>query len=93
MAFANKTPRVKPRARTCQDFLDEWMPKVRAHGLPIEIDFSFRDNAITMTDMRIPSALRTGVLYTTQDVHDGADHVEGDFGKRVDAFLAKGLKG
>lgn len=88
-------PRTKPlpKARTCQEFLDEWQPKVRDGEQPIEIDYSWEHDAVTITDMRIPSALRTGVLYKRQEVEDHLDMQTGDFGKRVVAFMSRGLKG
>ena len=73
------------------EFLEYWQPRIRAVNADIEIDFSWRDKAITVTDMRIPSALRTGVLYTQQEVEDGADRTPGDFGRRVDRFLAQAI--
>ena len=83
-----------PRKRTCAEFLDYWQPRVRRTDAPIELDFSWNDMAITVTDMRIPSALRTDILYTQQEVENGADRVEGDLNARVDKFLtqAVGLK-
>lgn len=86
--------RVAPKAqkkRTCQEFLDLWQPKIRAVDADIEIDFSWSKKAITITDMRIPSALRTGTLYTQQEVEDGADRVPGDLNRRVEQFLAQAI--
>lgn len=84
--------RPAPKPRTCQEFLEEWLPRVRNDGTPIELDYSFNNDAITVTDMRIPSALRTGVLYHRHEVEDKLDRVRGDFAKRVSVFLAQGLK-
>ena len=81
-----------PKKRTCMEFLDYWQPRVRKVTNEVEIDFSWRDRAITITDMRIPSALRTGVLYTQQEVEDGADRVEGDMDIRVNAFLTQAAR-
>lgn len=77
-----------PRARTCQEFLDHWLPRIRSISDCVELDFSWRDDSITITDMRIPSALRTGVLYKRHEVEDNADREPGDLEKRVTAFLA-----
>ena len=79
------------KKRSCMEFLEHWQPRIRSVNVDIEIDFSWRDKAITVTDMRIPSALRTGVLYTQQEVEDGADQVQGDFASRVDRFLAQAI--
>ena len=87
------TPAAKPR--TCQEFLDEWRPRVRKSvDDMIELDFSWKDDAITITDMRIPSALRTGVLYTRVEVEAKADRTPGDLNARVERFMAQavGLK-
>lgn len=80
-----------PKKRSCMEFLEYWQPRIRAVDAAIEIDFSWRDKAITVTDMRIPSALRTGVLYTQQEVEDGADRVEGDLNRRVERFLSQAI--
>ena len=84
-----------PKPRTCQEFLAEWQPRVRsAVDDMIELDFSWKDDAITITDMRIPSALRTGVLYTRAEVEAKADRTLGDLNTRVERFMAQavGLK-
>lgn len=86
------TTKTAPKPRTCREFLEEWLPRIRNSGEPIELDYSFSDDAISVTDMRIPSALRTGVLYRRHEVEDNVDRVRGDFDKRVKDFLAKGLK-
>ena len=84
-----------PKPRTCMEFLELWQPKLRRTvDDMIELDFSFRDDAITITDMRIPSALRTGVLYTRKEVEDRVDLHPGDINERIDRFMAQavGLK-
>ena len=87
-------PPVKPR--TCAEFLDEWQPRIRKSvSDAIEIDFSWKDDAITITDMRIPSALRTGILYSRKEVEDRVDIVNpGDLNRRVQQFMSQavGLK-
>ena len=83
-----------PKPRTCADFLNEWMPRVRQIDPMVELDFSFKDDAITVTDMRIPSMLRTGVLYTRAEVQDRLDLVNpNDLAERVERFMAQALKG
>ena len=82
-----------PKLRNCADFLNEWQPRVWREYDNVELDFSFKDDAITITDMRIPSMLRTGVLYTRAEVETSVDHRLGDFEKRVEAFMSQALKG
>ena len=82
-----------PKPRTCADFLNEWQPRVWREYDNVELDFSFKDDAITITDMRIPSALRTGVLYTRVEVEAKADRTPGDLNARVERFMAQALKG
>ena len=83
-------PKSQPtRTRTCREFLEQWAPRLRAMTESAELDYSFRDDAITITDIRIPSAQRTGVLYTRHEVEDYADKAPGDFEFRLDAFLNK----
>ena len=67
------------------------LPKLIYHlkglvGSNAELDFSWKDDAITICDMRIPSALRYGVLYTRKEIQD----LEGefpDFKARVSKFM------
>jgi hypothetical protein len=80
------------KKRSCMEFLDYWQPRIRKVTIDVEIDFSWRDHAITITDMRIPSALRTGVLYTQEEVEEGADRAEGDMNARVNAFLTQAAR-
>ena len=77
-----------PKSRTCQDFLDYWMPRIRSIADCVELDYSFALDAITATDMRSPSALRTAMLYSRHEVLDGVDREPGEFEKRIHAFLA-----
>lgn len=86
-----KAPVPRP-VRSCQAFLDYWQPKLRSIHDEIELDFSFSKNAITITDMRIPSALRTDVIYTDAEVKDWVDEKPGDFENRVNEFLSKQVK-
>lgn len=87
------TDRRKPLARpagpprTCREFLDEWNPQLKDIAPDIELDFSWALNGITATDMRVPSALRTRLLYRKAEVENRADHEPGDFKRRVGAFM------
>lgn len=90
MAFANKK-KEPVRIRTCREVLDELSPRLR--GQPFELDYSFKHDAITITDMRVPSALRMGVLFTRHEIEAGADLAPGEFAKRVNEFSANGLRG
>jgi len=89
MASAKSNPAPPLPKRTCADFLREWQGLSKHFG-DVELDFSFQHDAITITDMRIPSALRTGVLYTRHEVADGIDRIHGDFAKRIQRFMANG---
>lgn len=82
-----------PKKRSCMEFIEYWQPRIRAVDADIEIDFSWKDQAITVTDMRIPSALRTAVLYTQQEVENCVDREEGDFNRRVQDFMKQALRG
>jgi hypothetical protein len=79
--------------RTCREFLEYWGPKLREIEREAELDYSFKLDAITITDMTIPSALRTGILFTRKEVEEHADHRitgAGKFQDRVTAFMAAG---
>ena len=81
---------VPARKRTCRDFLEYWSPKLREINEDAELDYSFRDDAITVTDMTIPSALRTGVLFTRAEVEDREDQKFGEFAERIKAYMLAG---
>ena len=81
---------VPARKRTCRDFLEYWSPKLREINEDAELDYSFRDDSITITDMTIPSALRTGILFTRAEVEDHADQKFGEFAERVKAYMQMG---
>ena len=81
---------VPARRRTCRDFLEYWAPKLPEINEDAELDYSHRDDSITITDMSIPSALRTGVLFTRAEVEDNADQKYGEFAERVKAYMLAG---
>lgn len=79
---------VKPRQPS--DFLALWGPRMWKIEPDAVLDFSFRDDAVTITDMRYPSVQRRAVLYTSKEIAEEADSVLGDFEKRARAFMDKG---
>jgi len=81
------------RPRFCQEFLDHWNPRIRGMFDCVELDYSYFHRGISVTDMRIPSALRHAKLYSEAEVNDRVDLEEGDLERRVDAFLRKGPRG
>lgn len=86
--LTRKRPQVRApeRKRTCQEFLDYWNPRIRAIEDNAELDFSWKLNGITITDMSIPSALRSKLLYSQAEVEARAD-ANGDFERRVAKFM------
>lgn len=75
------------RPRQPVDFMREHAAELRRIEPDAELDFSFAKDAVEIIDMRIPSAQRRGVLYRRSEVADGVDKIEGDFEKRVHAFM------
>jgi hypothetical protein len=87
--IVRKRPVVKPppRPRTCRQFLDKWQPILRTIESYAELDYSFKLDGVTITDMTSPSALRTKLLYSRAEVEAFADAVDGDFERRVAKFM------
>ena len=83
-----KRPQVRApeRKRSCRDFLDYWQPCVRLIEENAELDYSWKLGGITITDMSVPSALRTKLLYSQAEVEARAD-ANGDFERRVAKFM------
>jgi len=82
-------PKPKPLAPPQQpaDIIREWTPLLRKIDDNAELDFSFAKDAITICDMRVPNALRYGVLYGRRDLQDGLHKLPGDFERRVRDFM------
>jgi len=57
-------------------------------GAGIELDFSWADDAITMCDMRVPSALRYRTLYTRQDIQKSLGQFP-DLKERLQKFMGE----
>lgn len=72
------------------DLVREWGPLLREIEPDGVLDFSWARNAITICDMRRPSSLRYGDLYTCEEIKNGMHKVFGDFERRVRSFMAKG---
>jgi hypothetical protein len=83
-------PKAPPRPKQAADLIAEWTPIVRAIDPNAELDFSFMKDAITICDMRRPSSLRYGTLYTREELLDNLYKLHGDMEKRVRDFMARG---
>lgn len=84
-AHATKT---KPApARQPADLIAEWAPWVKTNFPFVELDFSFSQNAITICDMRVPNALRYGVLYKKDETEMGEHKKPGDLERRIREFM------
>lgn len=83
------SPKPKPPAPPVQpaDLIREWAPMLKRIDPNAELDFSFAQDAITICDMRVPNALRYGVLYGRRDIQEGLHKVAGDFERRVREFM------
>ena len=72
------------------DLIVLWTPMLKRLEPDLEIDYSFAKDAITMCDMRRPSALRYGNLYTGEELDRGEYRKVGDIERRVRSFMAQG---
>ena len=84
-----RKPIIKPLIPQPADLVKAWSPIVRKMEPFVELDFSFKDQAITITDMRYPSALRTGPLYTRAELDARAHESPGDLEMRVQRFMGR----
>lgn len=84
---ATTTRRREEPPRQPAQFIEEWAPYLKQIEADAEMDFSFRNDAVMIVDMRLPNAQKHGVLYKRQEIADGADRIEGDFEERVRKFM------
>jgi len=71
------------------DLIRQWAPLVHAWEPMAELDWSFNQDAITISDMRVTNALRYGVLYTRHEIEDCLYKIDGDLERRLKAFMGK----
>ena len=76
-----KTPPLQP-----SDLIRQWAPWLREFEPYAELDYSWPRRAITICDMRVPNALRFGVMYTDAEIVNGA-YSDEDRERRVKAFM------
>lgn len=69
------------------DLVRQWGPLVRSIDPHIELDFSFAKNAIEICDMRVPNALRYGVLFTRKEIDEGVYKKPDEIERRVREFM------
>ncbi len=85
-AQIHRPPRVPDQPA---DLVRKWSAQLRQTEPMAELDFSFSRDAITICDMRVPTALRYGDLYTRAEIEDNLHRVDGDMERRVAAFMGK----
>jgi hypothetical protein len=85
LPFVRRKP--SPKSTQPADLVREWIPLVRDIDRFAEIDFSYRDDAITICDMRAPAALRWGILYRRHELQDNLYKIQGDLERRVKEFM------
>jgi hypothetical protein len=84
MGLAKQRPAPPPPQPA--DLIRQWQPLAYGVSDAAELDFSFVKDAITICDMRVPNALRYGVLFTRRELQERrrtADEVE----QRVREFM------
>jgi hypothetical protein len=69
------------------ELINRWRDLVRSIDECAELDFSFAKNAIEICDMRVPNALRYGVLFTRREIDEGAWRRPDEIERRVREFM------
>lgn len=79
--------RAKPKPEPVQpaDLVRQWASLAREID-GVELDFSFSRDAITMCDMRTPSALRYGDLFTRKELQEGRPSLS-EVERRIREFM------
>ena len=90
VTHARKINRPAPRKLQPADYIEIWAPLLRSIEPEAELDFSFSKDAITITDMRIPTAMRTGILFGRHDLDDLAHFKLGEVERRMHDYLSRG---
>ena len=80
------TPKKKSNPPQPADLIRDWSRWLRNFEPMAELDFSWPKQAITICDMRVPNALRYGILYTVAEVANEA-YSDADRERRVKAFM------
>lgn len=70
-ALPRPKPRPPERPPQPADLVRQWAKLARNIDDNVELDFSFSRDAITMCDMRAPSALRYADLFTCKELGEG----------------------
>jgi len=79
-------PKKKSQPRQPNDLIRDWTRWLRDFEPMAELDFSWPKQAITICDMRVPNALRYGILYTVAEIANEA-YSDTDRERRVKAFM------
>ena len=84
-------PKPLPRPIAPADFIEKYAPEVREMaGDMADIDFSFKQDAVVIHDLRKPAAIRRGILFTSVEIRSGAHDSLGEIERRVSEFMNKG---
>lgn len=88
--MAKTQARLKSDAKEIQpgDVLPELIYKVKELvGFDAELDFSWKNDAVTICDMRVPSSLRYRNLYTREEIQNSGGLFP-DLSLRVSRFMS-----